>query len=121
MARKENFTRLKYQEKLLHEVNRLLRKDFRDPRLQFVSATHVELNVDYSVAKIFWDTFDSSAKDDIDEAIRSIAGKMRTEIAKNANLRHTPALEFVYNSQFEDELKIEELLKEANSGEDKTS
>ena len=120
MARKESFTKLKYQEKLLHEVNRLLRKDFRDPRLQFVSATHVELNVDYSVAKVYWDTFDSSSRESIEKAINSIAGRMRTEIAKNSNLRHTPALEFVYNSQFEDEMKIDELLKQ-DKREDQTS
>lgn len=120
MGRKESFTKLKYQEKLLHEINRLLRKDFRDPRLQFVSATHVELNVDYSVAKVYWDTFDSSSKDEIEKAIKSIAGRMRTEIAKNSNLRHTPSLEFIYNSQFEDAMKIDELLKK-ESGENKTS
>ena len=112
MARGESFSRLKYQEKLLHEINHLLRKDFRDPRLQFVSVTHVELNDDYSNAKVFWDTFDASSREQITKAITSIAGKMRAHIAKNSKLRHTPSLEFIYNSQFEDALNIERLLKE---------
>lgn len=112
MARTQSFSRLKYQEKLQLEVSDLLRGDFRDSQLQFVSITHVELNADYSIAKVYWDTFDSSARLDIEEKVHKLAPKIRAKIAQKGRLRHTPVFEFFYNSQFEDEAKIERLLKE---------
>lgn len=111
MARGESFTRIKFQEKLQIEINQLLRRDFKDPRLQFVTVTHVTLNADYSLAKVYWDTFDAASKDKIDEAMKSISGAMRTKIAQTVNMRHTPILEFIYNSQFEDEARIDRLLR----------
>lgn len=112
MGRSESFSKLKYQEKLQQEINQLLRRDFRDPRLQFVTITHVELNTDYSVAKAYWDTFDPTLKEDISVAMVHLTSKMRAKIAQVMKLRHTPKIEFYYNSQFEDAAHIDRLLKE---------
>ena len=112
MARAESFSRLKYQEKLQIEINQLLRREFRDPRLQMATVTHVILNRDYSMATVYWDTFYANAKDEISEAMKSISGMMRSKIAERANLRHTPRIEFAYDSQFEDAANIDRLLKE---------
>lgn len=110
MRKKQNFSKEKYQEKMVFEINTLLRRDFRDPRLTMVSITHVELSSDYSQAKVFWDTFDSSKRGDCKKAIEGIAGKMRSKLAQNLNVRHTPQLNFIYNSQFEDEQYITDLM-----------
>lgn len=124
MARKKSFSKEKYEELVLNEVNRLLRTDFRDPRLSRVSLTHVELNDDYSVAKVYWDTFDTHTRGDAKKAIMGIAGKMRSQLASVLEVRHVPVLTFIYNSQFEDELKITGLLSSdplpsrPNSGKD---
>ena len=110
MARKNSFSKEKFEERILHEVNSALRKDFADPRLVMVSATHVELNKDYSQAKVYWDTFDSSKRGDAKLAIENITSKMRSKLASTLNVRHTPQIKFIYNSQFEDELSIIKLL-----------
>jgi ribosome-binding factor A len=112
MAKKQSFSKLKYQEKILHEINALLRKDFADPRLVQVSVTSVELSSDYSVAKVYWDTFNSESRGDCKKAIDGIAGKMRTKLAALLKVRHTPQLQFIYDSQFEDEKKIMDLIKD---------
>ena len=49
------------QDKILNHANTILRS-LSDSRLQFVSITKVELNNDFSMAKLFWDTYDSSKR-----------------------------------------------------------
>jgi len=120
MARKKSNTNSRelYQEKIKNELNVLLRREISDPRLSLCSVTRVDLNPDFSTADVFWDTFDASKRGDIKKAIEGISGRMRTLLAKNLDVRHTPILTFLYDSQFEDELKITELLKKAKSDEE---
>jgi len=112
MAPKESYNRVKFQNSMTHEINILLRQEFSDPRLQFVTITHVELNKDYSLASVYWDTFDSNKRGDIKVAIEGVSKKMRSKLAQKLKLRHTPALKFLYNSQYEEERKIEKLLQD---------
>lgn len=107
-----------FQDKIRNEISVMLRREIADPRLTMISITRVELNQDYSVAKVYWDTFDSSKRGDAKKAIDGLKGKMRSLLAKHLDVRHTPILEFYYDSQFEDELKITQLLKDAASNEE---
>ncbi len=111
MKQENKFNKLKFEERLKTEVSETLRRSFNDPRLVFVSITHVELNNDYSVAKIYWDSFKVEEKDEIAQALAGIESKFRSLLAKTLKVRHTPHINFIYNSQFEDENKILELLK----------
>ena len=107
-----------FQDKIRNEISVMLRREIADPRLTMISITRVELNQDYSVAKVFWDTFDAAKRGDAKKAIDGLTGRMRSLLAKNLDVRHTPILEFFYDSQFEDELKITQLLKDATSNEE---
>ena len=100
----------KYQERILNEVNNILRFKLSDMRLQFVSATKVELDRDYSHAKVYWDTFDSSKKNEISEAMIASRGKFRSLLANTLNVRHIPQINFIYDAQYESELEITKLL-----------
>ena len=107
----------KYEELVRNAINTALRRDFSDTRLTFLTVTRVELSDDYANAKVWWDTFDSQKRGDCSEAITAIKGRLRTLLASKLDLRHVPDFHFVYDSQFEDEKKIAELLKA--EGEDK--
>lgn len=110
MAQKKTFKKDKYEERILAEVNSLLRSKVSDPRLQFVSITKVELNKDFSVAQVYWDTFESSQRGDAKKAMESARGKLRSLLAQNLSVRAVPQLEFFYDSQFESEQVIEKIL-----------
>ncbi|HLT23070.1 MAG TPA: 30S ribosome-binding factor RbfA [Bacteriovoracaceae bacterium] len=117
-GRGNKFSKLKYEERVRDEINLALRREFADVRLVNVSVTHVELTQDYSHAKVYWDTFNASTRGDAKEAIESTAGRMRKILASKMDVRHTPELHFIYNSQFEDELKITRLLDSEPSDEE---
>jgi ribosome-binding factor A len=114
-GRGQSFSKQKFEEKILNEVNFCLRREFSDPRLQMCTVTHVELNQDYSVCKIFWDTFDAKHRGEVTTAIKGIAPKMRSLLAQKLDVRHVPTLSFFYNSQYDDEAKINKLL---NNGDE---
>jgi ribosome-binding factor A len=113
-GRGNKFSKVKYEERMRDEINLALRREFTDPRLTKVSVTHVELTQDYSHAKVYWDTFDVQTRGDAKEAIESTSSRMRKLLAMKLDLRHTPDLNFIYNSQFEDESKITRLLQDSS-------
>tara|TARA_B100001971_G_C18268008_1_gene596109 strand:- start:41714 stop:42070 length:357 start_codon:yes stop_codon:yes gene_type:complete len=112
MARKTSGSHSKtiFEDKIKDEISVLLRTSLNDPRLIMMSITRVELNQDYSQATVYWDTFDSTKRGDVKNAVDGMRGKLRSMLAKNLNVRHTPDLTFVYDSQFEDEQRIQDLL-----------
>jgi ribosome-binding factor A len=116
MAKKNNFKKAKFEERLLNEINSLLRTGISDSRLQRVSITKVEMSPDYGYAVVSWDTFDAHTRGDAKKAIEAAAGRIRSELAKVLDVRHVPSISFVYDNQFEEEKKIVDLMK-ANSDE----
>ena len=116
-GRGNKFSKLKYEERVRDEINLALRREFSDPRLVNVSVTHVELTQDYSHAKVYWDTFDVNKRGDAKEAIESTAGRMRKMLASKMEVRHTPEIHYIYNSQFEDSNKIDKLLSDSSDEE----
>jgi ribosome-binding factor A len=115
--RGNKFSKIKYEERVRDVINTALRREFADPRLLHVSVTHVEMTQDYSHAKVYWDTFDASKRGDAKEAIESTASRMRKLLASKLEVRHTPEIHYIYNSQYEDESKISKLLKDSQDEE----
>ena len=111
MAKKNNFKKAKFEERLLNEINSLLRTGISDSRLQRVSITKVEMSPDYGYAVVYWDTFDSHTRGDAKAAIEAASGRIRSELAKVLEVRHVPSLSFIYDNQYEEEKKIMDLLK----------
>ena len=115
MARKQGHNRSNFEDKLKNEINLQLRKTIADPRLTMVSVTRVVLNNDYSLAKVYWDTYDPTKRGDIKIAFDGVTSKLRGVLAKTLQVRHTPRIEFFYDSQFEDERNIESLLGDSSN------
>lgn len=117
MKKEKLIKKAKFEDKILNELNVILRQDLNDTRLQFASLTKVELSNDYSMATVYWDTFDSTKKEDISDALSSAQRKLRSSLAQVLKVRHTPDISLVYDSQFESEQAISELLgAEAKNG-----
>lgn len=118
-AKPNAFKKEKYEERLLNEINGLLRSNVKDDRLRKVSVTKVELSPDFSYATISWDTYDAGTRGDAKIAIEASKGHLRSELAKVLEVRHVPSLSFVYDNQFEEEKKIMDLInKDRNIGDD---
>ena len=111
-----DFRKQKTEDRIQQIVNTLL-KTLSDSRLQFLTITKVELSNDFSRAKVFWDTYDSSKKSAIKEALKKVKGRIRTQLSINLKMRQAPELRLIYDNQYEEEQKIDEILEsEKKSG-----
>lgn len=99
------------EEQILFELNRVLRTETSDARLTNVSVTKVEVNKDYSQALIYWDTFDSSKRENAGEAITHMGKRFRAILANTLEIRIVPNLSFKYDAQFEAEQNIVSILE----------
>lgn len=79
------------QELIREEVNLILRNEVRDPRLDGVVITMVELAGDGSCARLW---FTAEGDDDKRDACEHIAGFLRTQLAESLGLKRTPELRF---------------------------
>lgn len=110
-GRGNKHSKTKYEELVKNAINSSLRRDFADGRVNMATITRVELTDEYDYAKVWWDTFDSSKRGDIKEALEGVRGKIRSVLASKLDVRHVPEIQFHYDSQYEDEMRISQLLK----------
>jgi ribosome-binding factor A len=79
------------QELIREELNLILRNEVRDPRLDSVIVTLVELAGDGSRARLW---YTAEGDDDRRDACEHIAGFLRTQLAESLGLKRTPELRF---------------------------
>lgn len=95
------------------ELSTLLISRVRDPRLQNVSISRVEVTSDLSLARIYFTVYhDDKRLGQIVEGFSKAKGFMRSHIASTLNLRYTPALEFLYDETAEKVSELDELFQE---------
>jgi ribosome-binding factor A len=84
---------VRLQELIREELNFLLRGELRDPRLEGVTFTMVELSPDGSRARA-WFVADNENEIDALEALDGAAGFLRNDLAESLGLKRTPELRF---------------------------
>lgn len=118
MSAKNPFKKQRLEERILFELNRVLRTETADTRLNNVTITKVSVNRDYSIAEVYWDTFDSAKVGEASEAIDGMAKRLRSILAGTLELRAVPNLTFKYDAQFESEKKIMDLINAEKNNSD---
>lgn len=91
-------------EQIRSEVARILREESSDPRIGLLSITRVKLSPDLSHAILFWSPLaleGQAAPEEIEAGLQSAAGFVRRLLARNLELRHTPALQFRHDPSLE--------------------
>lgn len=98
-------------EEMREILARLLQGGVKDPRIGFVSIVKVEVSGDIRHAKVFISVLgDEQKKKDSLKGLTSAAGFLRSEIARQLQLRFTPELHFALDESIEHGQKIAQLL-----------
>jgi ribosome-binding factor A len=95
------------------EISELLLRKIKDPRLEMITISGVDVSPDLKQARIFFSRFGNAA--DIQraqEGLRSAAGFIKRELGQRLKLRHVPELEFMHDTSFEYGDRIESLIKD---------
>lgn len=95
----------------------VIAQDLKDPRVGFVTVTAVKTSPDLRHARVYVSVLgDELAREDSLTGLRSAHGYLQKRVAGELRLKHTPALDFVFDETTEKGIRIEELLKEEALG-----
>jgi ribosome-binding factor A len=92
----------------------VLRDTMRDPRLQLLSVTAVEMTGDLQHAKVYVSPVDPATDmDEMGRLLERAASFIRSELGRrHLDLRHLPELKFIHDRSIEQGSHIEDLLRE---------
>jgi ribosome-binding factor A len=102
----------------LHEtLVALLERAVKDPRVEGVTITGVEVTQDLAWAKVYFSVLgDSEARRVAARGLANVAGYLRREMGRRLHLRTVPSLRFEYDASLEQGQRIETLLRELHQG-----
>lgn len=84
----------------------------KDPRIGFVTITHVEMTPDLREARVYFSQMGSQQdKERSIDGLKSASGYIRRHLAKALSLRHIPALVFFYDDSLDYSERIEKALR----------
>jgi len=103
------------EEKIRQLVAELLIRKVKDPRVEFVSVTGVEVSRDYSVAKIMYNVVGGESEPGaVRDGLESCRGFLRGRIKKLMRMRTIPELVFEYDTSLDKAFKIERLIQKVH-------
>lgn len=97
--------------RIQEKLARILISDMKDPRASFITITGVEVNHDLAVATIQWSTIETRHRSKVEHMLEHARGFLRTEVARDLNLRTAPRLDFEFDQGLERADRIETLLR----------
>ena len=109
MPQQTSYRSERVNELLRRELVLLLSKETKDPRLQEVVITDVKVSRDLTSAKVFFSVDESSQKT-ITTLLNNASGFFRSSLSRVLDLRHTPALSFIYDTAPNTGARMDDLL-----------
>ncbi len=99
-------------EAIKNELSILLVQKVRDPRLQEVSITKVDIAPDLKRAKIYFVVPDGRNGSKALKGLERAKGFFRSQLAARINLRYTPELVFFYDRHNEETGRLDTLFRQ---------
>ena len=110
-------------QEILRDVNDILIKTVKDPRVEGVTITDVEVTGDLQQATIFYTTLSdlASEREKAQKGLEKSSGLIRSEIGKRLNIYKTPEIFFERDRSIEYGNHIDQLLAQLNKKDDLAS
>ena len=117
------FERTQRVSHFLHEeLARLLQTTVRDPRVQQVNLTGVEVSRDLSHARVFFTLMSDvseAERSEISGVLSKASGFLRSELAKSSSMRTVPRISFRFDESVGRGRDMESLLREVRRADTK--
>ena len=108
-------------DQIQRELAEAIRGELKDPRVELVTITGVEVSGDYHHARVFFTTLrgDEAVATALD-GLQHASGFLRSRLAKILRTRTVPELHFVYDESIERGVRLSRLIDQAvgDSGND---
>lgn len=104
---------LKVAEAIREVVSMSILTEIRDPRVENVTVTHVEVSSDLRHAKIHVSIMADEAKQNLClRGLQNAAGFLQQKVANRIDTRYTPRIKFVIDKGVKHSLEVSRLLSE---------
>ncbi len=110
MPKQPSFRADRVNELIKRELTMLLATGTKDPRLQDVIITDVDVSRDLTSAKVFFSVGDDMHKS-VAQLLNKASGFFRSSLSKSLDLRHTPSLSFIYDTAPNTGARMDDLLR----------
>jgi ribosome-binding factor A len=107
--------RVRVADEIRMKTSELLLREVRDPRVQGVHFTRVEMTSDLSLARLFWRTLPGRDAEQAAAGLRAAGGFLRRELAQTLDLRKMPELRFELDTLPDEADRVEELLAQVRA------
>jgi len=105
----------KMSEEIRREISGILSEQVKDPRLDMVSVTRVDVSNDLGSARIMVSVLgDEQKQEQAMQALEKGRGFIRAELSSRIRLRHVPEISFRLDKSIEHGMKIAAILDELN-------
>ncbi len=99
---------------VLRTLNELLRFETKDPRLELVSFTSVDLSRDLSVARVYFSMLDPNGDPEpVKQGLERANGFLRSSLGRAVKIRHVPELRFAHDDSAAEAQRISSLIEGA--------
>jgi ribosome-binding factor A len=96
------------------ELSRLAQREIKDPRVQDVTFTRVELSADLREARVFFVPLGAVGESDrigeLEQGLRGATNFLQRKLGRNLRLRFTPRLSFRYDVGVDNLVGIHDLM-----------
>ncbi len=104
---------LKAAEAIREVVSLAIVTELRDPRIQDVTVTYVEVSADMRYAKIHVSVMGDEAKQNLSlRGLRNATGFLQSKVANRIDTRYTPKIRFVLDQGVKRSIEISRILDE---------
>ena len=116
MKNQNQFKKERLAVRIQQELSLILRQGhLGDQRFKLMALTKVELNVDCSLATIYWDCFNQEKVPEIALGLQHATPKLRCLLAPALDIRLVPELRFKYDASFSAQDNISSILQQEAS------
>lgn len=121
--KKNSIKNTRINQEVQRELSSLLQREVKDPRIApMTSISAVEVTPDLKNAKVYVSVFGSEeAKEATMKGIKSAAPFLRSQLAKNLNLRNTPELRFLADDSIAYGVRMTGLIESMQTSEKEES
>lgn len=111
------------RQEILREVNNIFLREIKDPRIEGVTITDVDLTGDLQQATIYYSTLSDKAgeRQKTERGLKAITGKVRSELGKKLTLYKTPEIKFERDQSIDYGNHIDKLLNQIKQQDDDVS
>lgn len=107
---------LRIADQIHKDLSEIMTLKLKDPRIRMITITEVQVNLNYTHAKIFFTVFTKNKKaiQDVLFSLNKASCFLRMKLSKRLSIYTLPNLHFLYDNSVVYNTKILHLIKQAN-------